>query len=162
MLIEVPAVVVGRGPGSLMVAKMLGGQAIPCLLAGHQPAGGTELVPLGEAAAAALERHRLLDILRPYGANGPTPAISLDDYEHVLKHHCVADVNVTVYDKVSLVDRRSTDAGMEAVLTDGRSHWDLRARWLVDGQALPAALPEAIVAAAALVDGIVASIARRP
>lgn len=159
MLIEVPAVVVGRGPGPVTVAKMLAGQAIPCLLAGHEAAGHAELVSLGDAATAALERHRLLDVLVPYLAAGPSPAISSDDYEDVLKHHCVADVNVTVYDDVAVVERRPVAGGVEAVLTDGRSRWDLRARWFIDGRDLPATLPEAIVAAATLVDGIVSEVA---
>ena len=160
MLIEVPAVVVGRGPAPLTVAKMLAGQAIPCLLAGHEPAGNVAPVPLGDAAIATLKQHRVYDVLLPYVGRGPSPAMSSDDYEDVLKHHCVADVNVTVYDAVAVVERRSDRAGVvEAVLTDGRSRWDLRARRLVDGDSLPVALPEAIVAAATLVNEMVFDLA---
>ena len=160
MLIEVPAIVVGCGPAPLTVAKMLAGRGAPCLLAGHVPVGGREPVALNDPAVAALERHRLLDVLLPYVAAGPPRSISPDDYEDVVKHHCVADVNVTVYDTVSVVDRRQVAGGVSAVLTDGRSRWDLRARSLVDGAAMPATLSEAIVAAAALVDAMVTDLAR--
>ena len=160
MLIEVGAIVVGRGPGPLTVAKMLAGQAIPCLLAGHEPAGGDELVSLDDTAVAALAHHRLLDILVPYLAAGPSRSIAAVEYEHVVKHHCVADINVTVYDNVAVIERRHAAQGVEAVLTDGRSRWDLRAQWFVDGEALPTPLSQAIVAAAKVVDDIVTYAAR--
>src|SRR4051812_9344672 len=138
---------------------MLAGHAIPSLLVGHEAAGGAEVIPLGDAAVAALRQHRLLDVLLPYIGAGPSPAISLDDYEHVLKHHCVADINVTVYDNMAVVEKRRAGSNVEAVLTDGRARWELHARWLIDDETLPAGLPEAIIAAASVVDRIIADLA---
>ena len=62
-------------------------------------------------------------------------------FEQVLKHHCVADMNVTVYDGMELVERvtvePATGDGVRGVLTDGRSRWDVSADAFVDAAELP-------------------------
>jgi hypothetical protein len=151
--IDVPVLVVGEGPAPLTVAKMLAGRGVPCLLAGHRVRPETAPTPLGPAVVEILKAYGLLDILHPYlDRNGATMTISPDIYENVIKHHCVADVNVTVYDEVAIVDRHAGPSGVEAAMTLGRSRWEVRASQLVDGSELPASLPEAIVIAADLVN----------
>jgi hypothetical protein len=149
MRIDTPLLVVGHGPAALVVAKVTAGCGTPCLLAGHEVTGADEPVPLGPAAVAALERHGLLDILRPYLTATDPVSIAPRDFEEVVKHHCVADLNVTVYDEVTVVDRAASGPGLRAVLTDGRSRWDLAAERFVDADGLPRTLPEAITEGAA-------------
>ena len=151
--IEVPVLVVGPGPAPLTVAKMLAGRGVPCLLAGHTVLPEVGPAPLGPAAVEVLKVHGLLDILHPYlDRNGGSVTISPDIYENVVKHHCVADINVIVYDGVAIVDRLTGPSGIEAVMTDGRSRWEVRASQLVDGSDMPTSLPDAIVTAADLVN----------
>ena len=72
MLIDTPLLVVGRGPAALVVAKVAAGYGLACLLVGHEVTGGDSAVALDAGAVATLERHGVLDILRPYLDNRPT------------------------------------------------------------------------------------------
>ena len=104
-----------------------------------------------------LTRHGVLDVLRPYLTRRARRRRSRPrDFEEVVKHHCVADLNVTVYDEVTVVERRLGDGGGEAVLTDGTSRWELHADRFVDAGLLPSALSAAIVAGAAAVERLTA------
>lgn len=151
--IDVPVLVVGSGPAPVTVAKMLAGRGVPCLLAGHSVLPETAPIVLGSAAVDVLEGHGLLGILQPYvERNGASVTISPDIYEDVIKHHCVADVNVTVYDQVAIVDRLAGPSGVQAIMTQGRSRWEVRASELIDGSDLPTSLPDAIIAAVDLVN----------
>ena len=154
MRVETPLLVVGTGPAALVVAKLAAGAGLPCLLAGHQVGGDGDDVPvaLTPAAVGVLERHRVLDVLRPYLAPTDPPTISPVAFEEVVKHHCVADLNVTVYDGVQVIERAAEGGALPAVLTvltDGRSRWDLVADQFVDAAGLPVDLSDAIVAGAA-------------
>src|SRR3954452_3275016 len=103
MLIETPLLVVGQGPAPLVVAKIAAGWGLPCLLVGHEVTGGDTPVALDADAVAALTPHGALDVLRPYLDAVDPPTISPRVFEEVLKHHCVADFNVTVYDRMTVV-----------------------------------------------------------
>ena len=60
-----------------------------------------------------------------------------------------------MYDGVEVVDRVVDGRGVDGVLTDGTSRWELHADVFVDADGLPASLSEAIVAgAAAALDAI--------
>jgi hypothetical protein len=148
MLIDTPLLVTGRGPGALVVAKVASGWGLASLVVGHEPTGGDEPVALGADAVAVLTPHGVFDVLRPYLAAVEPPSIAPAVFEHVLKHHCVADMNVTVYDGMELVEARPEGAGVRGVLTDGRSRWEVVADAHVDAADLPADLPAAITAAA--------------
>jgi hypothetical protein len=152
--IDTPLLVVGRGPAALVVAKLAAGRGLPCLLAGHEVLGDDTPTPLDDAAVEVLTRHGVLDVLRPYLTATTPVAIAPRAFEEVVKHHCVADLNVTVYDEVEVVDRRFGDDGGQAVLSDGTSRWDLHADRFVDADLLPHPLSAAIVAGAAVVDGL--------
>lgn len=157
-IIDVPVLVVGHGPAPVTVAKMFAGRGVPCLLAGHDVLPEAAPATLGSAAVDALRAFGLLDILRPYlDCTGGSATIPSDIYENVIKHHCVADLNVTVYDDVEIVDRRTGPSGVEAVMTHGRSRWEVRAAQLVDGSGLPTSLPDAIVSAADLVNRLLSA-----
>ena len=152
MLIDTPLLVVGRGPAALVVAKVAGGCGLACLLVGHEVTGDDEPVALGAGAVDALERHGLMDVLRPYFEGLDPPTISPRTFEEVIKHHCVADLNVTVYDRMAVVDRHPGGVegrGVRAVLTDGASRWEVSADIFIDADGLPASLPAAITAGVA-------------
>ncbi len=104
---------------------------------------------LDDAAVEVLTRHGVLDVLRPYLTAGAPTRIIPSDFEEVVKHHCVADLNVTVYDEVTVVERAFGEQGGGAVLTDGTSRWELHADRFVDADLLPSSLSAAIVAGAA-------------
>jgi hypothetical protein len=148
MLIDTPLLVVGHGPAALVVAKVAGACGLACVLVGHDGASGDDDEPIAidAPALAALEGHGLVDVLRPYLTGTDPPAITTRAFEEVIKHHCVADLNVTVYDQMTVVDRQPVGPGVTGVLTDGRSRWDVRADVFVDADQLPATLPAAITA----------------
>jgi hypothetical protein len=154
MPIDVPLLVVGRGPAALVVAKLAAGRGLPCLLAGHEIVGDEVPRPLTAPAAAVLERDGLLDVLRPHLTAVAPLTIAPSEFELVVKHHCVADLNVTVYDGVTVLERVTSGAGLRGVLSDGTSRWLLHADRFVDADALPSALSAAIVAGAARVDAL--------
>jgi hypothetical protein len=144
MLIDTPLLVVGRGPAALVVTKVATGYGLACLLVGHEVIGDDSAVPLGPDAIAELERHGLIDILRPYLEAVDPPTLAPRAFEDVVKHHCVADLNATVYDQMAVVERVPVGRGVRAVLTDGTTRWDLSADFFVDATLLPSALPAAI------------------
>lgn len=147
--IDTPLLVVGRGPAALVVAKVAAGAGLPCLLAGHEVLGDDVPVPLDADAVATLERHGLVDVLRPSFIALDPLTIAQREFEEVVKHHCVADLNVVVYDEVEVIERApTTGAGLRGVLTDGISRWELSADQFIDADLLPADLCAAIVAGA--------------
>ena len=148
MLIDTPLLVVGRGPAALVVTKVAAGYGLACLLVGHEVMSGDDPVRLSPDAVIALERHGLVDILRPYLDAVDPPTIRPRAFEDVLKHHCVADLNATVYDQMAVVEPVPVGRGLRGVLTDGRSRWDLSADLFVDAALLPRTLSAAITAGA--------------
>ena len=149
MRIDTPLLVIGRGPAALVVAKVAAAYGLPCLLAGHETTGADDDVALAPDAVAVLQRHGLIDVLRPYLRRSDPPAIAPRAFEEVIKHHCVADLNVTVYDQMAVVERTPVGPGLRGVLTDGTSRWDVSADLFVDATLLPADLSAAITAGAA-------------
>jgi hypothetical protein len=156
MRIDTPLLVVGRGPAALVVAKVAAGCGLPCLLAGHEIVGGDTAVALDAAAVAALERHALVDVLRPHFAALDPFTITPRAFEEVIKHHCVADLNVTVYDEVAVIELEVVGRGARGVLTDGTTRWDLDAERFVDADLLPRPLSDAITAGAAVAEAALA------
>jgi len=151
--IDTPLLVVGSGPAALVVAKLAAGRGVSCLLASHEILDDDTPIALDDAAVGALARHGVLDVLRPYLTATSPMTIVPRHFEEVVKHHCVADLNVTVYDEVTVVERELGDDGGQAVLTDGTSRWELHADRFIDADLLPRRpLSAAIVAGAAAVD----------
>jgi hypothetical protein len=153
-----PLLIVGGGPGALAAAEIASGHSVPSLVVGHVAGKGPDPeypVALDAAAVEALLPHGVLDVLRPYLVVVDPPTLSPHVFEDVLKQHCVADMNVTVYDAMDVVERRpAEDGGLDAVLTDGRSRWELSADAVIDTTAFPAELSEAVNRAAAEVRAV--------
>jgi hypothetical protein len=123
-----------------------------------QIAAADDPVALDGVAMAALERHGLVDVLRPYFASMNPPAIAPRAFDEVIKHHCVADLNVTVYDQMAVIDRRPVGRGVTGVLTDSTSRWEIRADAFVDADELSTELSAAITAGvAAAMDAVQAA-----
>jgi hypothetical protein len=155
VLIDTPLLVVGEGPAPLLVAKLASGRGLSSLVAGHRILGGEYPAELDQQAVDILTPHGLFDVLRPYLVNHDPVAIAPAAFEEVLKHHCVADMNTTVYDGMELVDADTEGGGVRGVLTDGRSRWDVRADAFVDTSALPSDLQGAVVAASRVANQVV-------
>ena len=151
MRVETPLLVLGRGPAALVAAKIAGACGQPCLLVGHEVTGGDGPVDLDPAAVGVLEEYGVLDVLRPHLLALHPPTVTPREFEDVLKQHCVADLNVSVYDRFDVVDRVITGRGLHGALSDGTSRWDLVADSWIDAAALAPSLPEAITAGAAAV-----------
>jgi hypothetical protein len=159
-VIDTPLLVVGHGPAALVVARVASDRGIETLLAGHETIGGEDPVPLDAESVAVLERHGALDILRPFLTSTDPPTVEPNVFEQVLKHHSVADMRVTVFDTLQLVDvvpRDGPGSGLTGVLTDGRARWDVKADAFINADDLPAELPAAIAAAADAVEAVLAA-----
>lgn len=157
MHVEVPLLIVGGGPAALAVAEIASGYSLPSLLVGHVAGTGPAPdypVPLDAGAVAALAPHGVLDVLRPYLAVSDPPTLAPRVFEEVLKQHSVADLNVTVYDGLEVIDRRVDDGVVRGVLTDGRSRWTLSADAMIDTADYPANLSDAVNRAAAEVRAV--------
>jgi hypothetical protein len=150
-LIDTTLLVVGHGPGALIAAKTLSAHGHGCLIAGHEPIDDDNAVLLDEHSIAILEPDGVLGVLRPYAANQDPFSIAPLHFEQGLKHHCVADMLVTVYDGMTFEAGEPTDDAGDAVhgvLSDGRSSWDVRADAFLDVTNYPANLNLAIQQAA--------------
>lgn len=142
--IETPLLITGGGPAALVVARLASSRNVSSILVGHSPPPPVEPTrpeQLGTAAVEALGD--ALGVLRPYLENADPPAIDRAVFEHVLKHHCVADMNVTVYDGMTL----EAFDGREGLLADARSRWVVVADAHIDTAEMPVALDAAIAAA---------------
>ena len=99
----------------------------------------------------ARRRTALFDVLRPYLLAVDPPSIAPCVFEEVLKHHCVADLNVDRLRPIRGRRRAVRGRGVHGVLSDGRSRWELVADTWIDAGALAASLPAAIPQGAAAV-----------
>ena len=158
MLIDTPLLVVGRGPAPLVVAKVASGWGLASVVAGHEGLGGDTPVELDATAVAVLTPHGVLGVLRPYLSAADPPAITPAAFEEVLKHHCVADMNVTVYDGLRFTEESRRGKGVTGVLTDGRSRWQVSADAFVDADELPRDLLGAIAAGARVAGDVLAAL----
>lgn len=171
-VIDTPLLIVGGGPAALIVATVVSGSSMGSLIVGHESVGGDELVQLDEAAVAVLKPHGVINVLRPYATSTEPFVITAALFEKVLKHHCVVNMNITVYDGMKLVDLKiagdSGDAsdggdrgsgdgevgreelGATATISDGHSQWQVNADYLADTGRLSVDLNEAIKSGAAL------------
>ncbi|MDG2113847.1 MAG: hypothetical protein P8N02_14695, partial [Actinomycetota bacterium] len=130
--IDTPLLVIGHGPAALVAAKVVSGAGVPCVVAGHEVVPGAEPVTLDRRSLEILEPHGVLGVLRPYASTQEPFAIAPERFEAGLKHHCVADMLITVFDGMALADHRTDGDSEVGTLTDGRSNWDLRADSLLD------------------------------
>jgi hypothetical protein len=155
--VDTPLLIIGGGPGALAAAEIASGFRLPSLVVGHVAAQGPNPeypVVLDQAAVTALDHHGVLGVLRPYLAVQDPPTVSPHVFEDIVKHHCVADMNVTVYDGMEVVELL-TDAGpVRGVLTDGRARWELHADAVIDTTDFPTELSAAVNRASAEVAAV--------
>lgn len=159
MQVWTPLLIVGGGPGALAAAEIASGARLPSLVVGHVAGQGPDPelpVVLDPDAVEALSPNGVIGVLRPYLAVAEPPTVSPHVFEDVVKQHSIADMNVTVYDAMEVVERRSAteEGAMEAVLTDGRARWDLVADAVIDTSGFPAGLSAAVNEAAAAVHAV--------
>jgi hypothetical protein len=156
MNIDTALLVTGVGPAALLVGKLASGRGLGSVIAGHRITGGPEPVELSPEAVAILTPHGLFDVLRPYLASLQPLTIAPEVFEDVVKHHCVADMNTTVYDGLQLIEAEATqEGGVRGVLTDGRARWPVTADIHIDTSTLPTDLTAAVIVAADLANAAV-------
>ncbi|MGF1599407.1 MAG: hypothetical protein ACFCVK_21250 [Acidimicrobiales bacterium] len=146
--IDTPLLIVGHGPSALVAAKVLSARGIPSVVAGHVPVDDGTPVVLDATALAILEPNGVLGVLRPYAGTQDPFTIAPLAFEHALKHHCVADMLITVFDGMTLAGPVEGEGPSTGVLTDGRSRWEVRADAVLDTATLPTGLNAAIRAGA--------------
>ncbi|MDA3041437.1 MAG: hypothetical protein O3C27_18295 [Actinomycetota bacterium] len=150
--IDTPLLIVGHGPGALVAAKLASGIGQSSVVVGHEPIEEGERVVLDDASVAFLEPDGVLGVLRPYAADQDPFAIAPGTFEAGLKHHCVVDMLVTVFDGLWVEDLALTGPRAGARLTDGRSNWAITADAYLDVSDYPTDLNAAIHRAAAFVN----------
>ena len=128
----------------MVAAKVVSGHGLPCLVAGHKSLEDASPVELDQKSLAILEPHGVLSVLRPYATSQEPFTITSLAFENGLKHHCVADMLVTVFDNMSLEDAVAYGDGVRGKLTDGLKIWDLEADAFLDVNALSSDLNGAI------------------
>ena len=107
MLIDTPLLISGSGPAALIIAKLASGRGLSSLIVGHSSSQDETAVLLSKGVVNILSPHGLFDVLRPYLLSHDPVRISRAAFEQVLKHHCVADMNTTVYDNFSFTSIRN-------------------------------------------------------
>jgi hypothetical protein len=145
MLIDTPLLITGSGPAALIIAKLASGRGLGSLIAGHSSSQDQTAVLLSNAAVNILSPHGLFDVLRPYLLSQDPVRISRASFEQVLKHHCVADMNTTVYDNFSFTPiRNGVTAQHSGTISDGTSSWDINADAWIDTAKISTDLQTAI------------------
>ena len=156
--IETPLLIVGRGPAALVIAEVVSGRGLPCLVVGHETLENAESVMLDPESLEILEPHGVLAVLRPYAAAQDPFTITPLAFENGLKHHCVADMLITVYDDMYINETTTSDRGFRGGLTDGRNSWEIRADAFVDVSEFSIDLNTAVHQAAAFGNKLVSTI----
>ena len=164
-----PLLIIGAGPAALVAAKVASGAGLASLLVGDVPRVGqvadpvsVELgdpVELNERSIAILERDGVLGVLRPYAASQDPFAIASPLFCDGLKHHCVADMLITVFDGMALSGSVGEVAGggaIQAAFDDGRRTWDITADACFDATDESEGLNQAIAFGATFAESLLA------
>ena len=167
MRMFVSVLIIGGGPGALAAAEIASGVQLASLVVGHESGKGPDAdvpVSLDERAAQVLDHHGVLEALRPYLYRVEPPTLSPHVFEDVLRQHCAADLYVTMYDTIEILQLTAapgddgTSSHCEAILTDGHSRWDLSADAMIDTAGYPPSLPDAVNRAAADIASVLAKV----
>ncbi len=128
------------------------------LLVGCEPSSDDTPVALDAQSLAVLTPHGVLNVLQPYLSAGDPPAIAPALFEGVLKHHCVVDMNITVYDDFSWETHERRGDGCVGRLRSGPTEIDVLADAHIDTGHLPRSLPDGIRAGARAAEGVLAGL----
>ncbi|MED5361121.1 MAG: hypothetical protein VX760_01095 [Actinomycetota bacterium] len=156
--IETPLLIVGCGPAALVIAKVVSGRGLPCLIVGHEAQNGAPPVTLDSESLEILEPHGVLSVLRPYAVAQNPFTITPLAFENGLKHHCVADMLITVYDDMRFKEATQSEGGIRGELTDGSSTWEIHADAFADVSDFSVDLNHAVHQAAAFGNQLMANI----
>lgn len=156
-IIDTPLLIVGGGPAALIIGTVAAGYSLGSLIVGHESQDSDETVELDDEAVALLKPHGVINVLRPYSSSIEPFVITAALFEKVLKHHCVVNMNITLYDGMDLLDLRDGD-GATCTISDGNTEWVIKADRLVDTAKLPTDLNGAIKEGAAIAGSILSSI----
>ena len=157
--IDTPLLIIGGGPAALVIGTVASGYSLGSLIVGHQSTDSDNTLELDEEAIVQLKPHGVINVLRPYAQNMEPFLITEALFEKVLKHHCVVNMNITVYDGMDLLELTAVGEGAKAVISDGQTQWTITADHLVDTTSLPADTNGAIKEGASLARNIVGSAA---
>ena len=149
MIIQTPLLIIGPGPAALVAAKVLSGSGLTSLVAGHVPRDDTVPVELDAESLAILEPHGVLGVLRPYASTQDPFTIAPLFFEQGLKHHCVADMLITVYDDMIFTPSDHDHGAGSGRLDGAGSSWEIKANALLDVRPYPSDLNQSIHQAAA-------------
>ena len=156
--IDTPLLIIGGGIAALVIGQIVSDASLSSLIVGHKALSGDEAVELDQDSIALLQPHGVLNVLNPYAVSQEPLIISQVVFEKVLKHHCVVNMNITVYDDMELLDLTAEDQGAAATLSDGKTQWQVHADRLIDTSQLPKDINGAIKAGAALAQDILTSL----
>ncbi len=158
MIIETPLLITGHGPAALVTAKVLSGSGLTSLVAGHAPRDDVKPVVLDAESLAILEPHGVLGVLRPYASTQEPFTIAPLFFEQGLKHHCVADMLITVYDDMTFTPTDHDHAAGSGRLDGAGSSWEIKAHALLDVSPYPSDLNQSIHQAAAFGRALLATL----
>jgi hypothetical protein len=160
--IDTPLLIVGGGPAALIVGTVASGYSLSSLIVGHESKDSDELFELDDKAIALLKPHGVINVLRPYAESYEPFVITAALFEKVLKHHCVVNMNITLYDGMELLDLSPVDVGAKGTISDGETQWLIKAGRIVDTTKLSANLNAAIKEGAAIAKDIVNDLLEQP
>ena len=159
--IDTPLLIVGGGPAALIVGTVAAGYSLSSLIVGHQSTDSDVTVELDEEAVALLKPHGVINVLKPYAMSTEPFAITAALFEKVLKHHCVVNMNITLYDGMDLTNLKREDNGTTCTISDGHTEWAVKADRLVDTAIMPTDLNAAIKEGATIASNILKSVQSR-
>lgn len=157
--IDTPLLIVGGGPAALIVATIASGYSLSSLIVGHESQDNDDLFELDDKTIALLKPHGVINVLRPYAESLEPFVITAALFEKVLKHHCVVNMNITLYDGMELLDLTPDAAGAKAIMSDGQVQWLIQADYLVDTTSLPTDPGAATREGSAIAEAIVKQVA---
>ena len=153
--IDTPLLIVGGGPAALIIGTVAAGYSLGSLIVGHESLGGDEAVQLDDEALALLKPHGVINVLKPYATSTEPFVITAALFEKVLKHHCVVNMNITLYDGMEILNLTPDGDGANGTFSDGHTEWAIKADRLVDTTQLPTDLNGAIKEGAAIAIDII-------
>ena len=148
--IDTPLLIVGGGPAALIIGTVAAGYSLGSLIVGHESLDSDEAVELDDEALALLQPHGVINVLKPYATSTEPFVITAALFEKVLKHHCVVNMNITLYDGMEVLDLKPEGDGARCTISDGHTQWAIKADKLVDTTNFPADLNGAVKEGAAL------------
>lgn len=140
----------GGGPAALIIGTVAAGYSLGSLIVGHESLGSDETVELDDEALELLKPHGVINVLKPYATSTEPFVITATLFEKVLKHHCVVNMNITLYDGMKVLDLMLDGAGAQCAISDGHTEWLIKADRIVNTTQLPTDLNGAVKAGAAI------------